>query len=189
MIQSDDALSKCKVKTLFYNRNNDSIFSIKAVEGIMLAANHATVDDITVIIPPEDEGKTLLRKVGNPGQEDDQSKKDLFLKKFSDIFLYTEMTKEIADEMLGTLGGRLTSILEKHKISMEKFANIQRDYGFDIGNNGLGRDDDLDQAFKKIEEFILKLKEAETQPQNEYKKLQLRNKVNSLLDMCDPSTV
>jgi len=163
-----------KLGSLYHSmlQNDDALVRFKAGEGIMLAANKATVEpeELAVIIPPNDEGKELLRKIGTEDQDN-------------------KITKEIADEMLSNMGGRLASVLERHKISVDKFMSIQKDYGFDIGNNGLGKDEELDSAFKKIEEFILKLKEGETQPQNEYKKLQLRNKVNGLLDMCDPSNV
>ena len=70
MLATEDSLAKFKVSNL-----NFSYINFQAIEGIMLAASNSTLDqeDITVIVPPKEEDKELLRKIADPTQEQGKS--------------------------------------------------------------------------------------------------------------------
>lgn len=123
--------------------------------------------------------KVVIKKLGDPNHDLGRSIKNYTSK----IITNLEVGGNLCKEMAGLIGGRLANAQEENKQAIEKFKKIEKDHPFDLASSGTGNDPELDSAFKVIEDAIRKLKEGEKDPRIECRKLQVKNKVGSLMGM------
>jgi len=87
--------------------------------------------------------------------------------------------------MVGLIAGRFSKVQADTSVSIDKFKKIEKDHGFDLGSTGLGKDEELDKAFKTIEDSILKLKEGELEPEKECRKMEVKNRMGYLFGLLN----